>query len=166
MPSSMKNPHEKWKCNLERIKKAARREKKKNFCTVVKKPISRSSNVLCEWRFSVALENIFIFCFSLSNSAVTAKIAFLKEMGLNRLLSLSKSSVIPDLKQVNSKSSKNSSKSAKLEQTEKCNKKESETQKIDKTLKNGKSATTAKRSMLWTLRITNKSKNGLKKGKF
>lgn len=87
-------------------------------------------------------------------------------MGLNRLISLSKSSVLPDLKQVSSKSSKNSSKSAKLEQTEKCNKKELETQKIDKTLKNGKSATTAKKSMLWTLRITNKSKNGLKKGKF
>ena len=83
-------------------------------------------------------------------------------MGLNRLISLSKSSVLPDLKQVNSKASK----SAKLEQTEKCNKKESETQKIDKTLKNGKSATTAKKSMLWTLRITNKSKSGLKKGKF
>lgn len=90
-------------------------------------------------------------------------------MGLNRLISLSKSSVLPDLKQVNStKTSKTSSKNAKIEQTEKCNKKKEsseETQKIDKTLKNGKSATTTKKSVLWTLRITNKSKNGLKKGK-
>lgn len=87
-------------------------------------------------------------------------------MGLNRLLSLSKSSVLPDLKQINPKSSKSSSKNVKIEQTEKCKKKESsaETQKIDKTLKNGKSTTTTKKSMLWTLRITNKSKNGLKKG--
>lgn len=90
-------------------------------------------------------------------------------MGLNRLLSLSKSSVLPDFRQVTSKSSKSSSKNnAKLEsQTEKCKKKESseETEKIDKTLKNGKSSTTTKKSMLWTLRITNKSKSGLNKGK-
>lgn len=92
-------------------------------------------------------------------------------MGLNRLLSLSKNSVLPDLKQSNTTKSTKCSliKSAKTEQTEKCSKKKessSETQKIDKTLnKNGKSATTTKKSMLWTLRITNKSKSGLKKGK-
>lgn len=88
-------------------------------------------------------------------------------MGLNRFISLSKSSVLPDLKQSNSKSSKSTSKLNKTEQTEKCKKKETseETQKIDKTSKNGKSATTTKKSMLWTLRITNKSKSAVKKGK-
>jgi hypothetical protein len=89
-------------------------------------------------------------------------------MGLNRFISLSRSSVLPDFKQNGPKASKSSSKSSvKSEQTEKCNKKDvpkEETQKIDKTLKSGKSATTTKKSMLWNLRITNKSKIGLKKG--
>lgn len=91
-------------------------------------------------------------------------------MGLNRLLSLSKSNVLSDIGKSSEKSSKKCSKT-KLESKElkeKCKSCESsvvETQKIDKTLKNGKSTVTTKKSMLWTLRITNKSKNGLKKGK-
>ncbi|KAG5675797.1 hypothetical protein PVAND_005671 [Polypedilum vanderplanki] len=88
-------------------------------------------------------------------------------MGLNRFISLSRNSVLPDFKQVSSKPNKSSSNSVKIEhQTEKSAKKE-EIEKIDKTnLKNGKSATTTKKSMLWNLRITNKSKIGSKKGKF
>lgn len=88
-------------------------------------------------------------------------------MGLNRLLSLSKSNVLSDISKSSDKSTKKCSKS-KIEPKEKCKSSDSdvvETEKIDKTLKNGKSATTTKKSMLWTLRITNKSKNGLKKGK-
>jgi hypothetical protein len=90
-------------------------------------------------------------------------------MGLNRLISLSKSSVLPELKSSNSKSKDKISNSNLERQTEKCKKKESsavEEQKIDKTLKNGKSAIpTKKKSMLWNLRITNKSKTAVKKGK-
>lgn len=89
-------------------------------------------------------------------------------MGLNRFISLSRNSVLPE---INTKSSaklnKNSSKSdeksknkKKSQETQSCD----ETQKIDKTLKNGKSATTTKKSMLWNLRITNKSKISMKKG--
>lgn len=88
-------------------------------------------------------------------------------MGLNRLLSLSKSNVLSDVSKSSDKSSKKSSKT-KLEPKETCKSSESsvvETQKIDKTLKNGKSTTTTKKSMLWTLRITNMRKNLLKKGK-
>ena len=86
-------------------------------------------------------------------------------MGLNRFLSLSKSSVLPEINKSSAKSSKNSTKS-KVEPNEKnkndeCN---VETQKIDKTLKNGKSSTTTKKSLLWTLRITNKNKSNMKKG--
>lgn len=87
-------------------------------------------------------------------------------MGLNRLLSLSKGNILSDTSKSCEKPPKKSSKS-KADSKEKCKSSESgvETQKIDKTLKNGKSASTAKKSMLWTLRITNKNKSGLKKGK-
>jgi hypothetical protein len=93
-------------------------------------------------------------------------------MGLNRLLSLSKTSVLPEIKSVNSKGSKIAVKTNvdRENRNEKCRLKESSTdistQKIDKTLKNGKIATTTKKSMLWnTLRMTNKNKSVVKKGK-
>lgn len=87
-------------------------------------------------------------------------------MGLNRFLSLSRNSVLPEINKSSAKSSKNSSKSKLVELKEKNKNEEPsvETQKIDKTLKNGKSATTTKKSLLWTLRITNKNKSGMKKG--
>lgn len=87
-------------------------------------------------------------------------------MGLNRLLSLSKNSVLPEFNKSDAKTSKSCSKS-KSESKEKNKIQESsgETQKIDKTLKNGKSTVTTKKSMLWNLRITNKSKNAAKKGR-
>lgn len=95
-------------------------------------------------------------------------------MGLNRLMSLSKNSVLPDTKPINVKGSKFA-----VKKTENCeNRKEKcvarakdssgdvSSQKIDKTSKNLKIATTAKKSMLWnTLRITNKNKSADKKGK-
>lgn len=95
-------------------------------------------------------------------------------MGLNRLMSLSKNSVLPDTKPINLKGSKIA-----VKKTENCeNRKEKcvarakdssgdvSSQKIDKTSKNLKIATTAKKSMLWnTLRITNKNKSADKKGK-
>lgn len=93
-------------------------------------------------------------------------------MGLNRLLSLSKSSVLPEIKSINSKGSKIAVKTNtdRENRKEKCCAKESSadisTQKIDKTLKNGQIATTTKKSMLWnTLRMTNKNKSVAKKGK-
>jgi hypothetical protein len=93
-------------------------------------------------------------------------------MGLNRLISLSKSSVLPEIKSTSTKGSKIAVKTKPdcENRKEKCNFKEQSadisSQKIDKTLKNGKSATTTKKSMLWnTLRMTNKNKTGLKKGK-
>lgn len=93
-------------------------------------------------------------------------------MGLNRLLSLSKTSVLPEIKTVNSKGSKIAVKTNtdRENRKEKCKIKETSadisTQKIDKTLKNGKIATTTKKSMLWnTLRMTNKNKSVVKKGK-
>lgn len=93
-------------------------------------------------------------------------------MGLNRLLSLSKTSVLTDIKTVNSKGSKIAVKTNvdRENRKEKCRMKETSadisTQKIDKTLKNGKIATTTKKSMLWnTLRMTNKNKSVVKKGK-
>lgn len=99
------------------------------------------------------------------------KIAQPWKMGLNRLISLSKNSVLPDIKSTGTKSSKTSVKTKPDCENgkEKCKIKESNAdispQKIDKTLKNGKSATTTKKSMLWnTLRITNKNKSCVKKG--
>lgn len=93
-------------------------------------------------------------------------------MGLNRLISLSKNSVLPDVKSVNAKGSKIAVKKSSdgENRKEKCKVKESgadiSSQKIDKTLKNGKIAATTKKSMLWnTLRITNKNKSCVKKGK-
>lgn len=77
-------------------------------------------------------------------------------MGLNRFISLSKNSVLPEINKNSSKlveKNKNQEKNCIVE-----------TQKIDKTLKNGKNATTTKKSMLWNLRITNKNKNNMKKG--
>jgi hypothetical protein len=88
------------------------------------------------------------------------------KMGLNRLLSLSKNSVLPEINKSGAKTSKSCSK-IKSESKEKNKIQDSsgETQKIDKTLnKNGKSTMTTKKSMLWNLRITNKSKNAAKKG--
>lgn len=84
-------------------------------------------------------------------------------MGLNRFISLSRNSVLPE---INKSGVKNSSK-IKSELKEKSKIEEPkvvETEKIDKTLKSGKSTVTTKKSMLWTLRITNKNKSGLKKG--
>ena len=94
-------------------------------------------------------------------------------MGLNRLISLSKNSVLPDNKVANVKCSKIAvRKNLDCEnRKEKCQVKEScpvdiSSQKIDKISKNGKSATTTKKSMLWnTLRLTNKNKACVKKGK-
>lgn len=95
-------------------------------------------------------------------------------MGLNRLMSLSKNSVLPDTKPISVKGSKIAVK--KIENCE--NRKEKcvaqgkdlsgdvSSQKIDKTSKNLKIATTAKKSMIWnTLRITNKNKSAANKGK-
>lgn len=95
-------------------------------------------------------------------------------MGLNRLMSLSKNSVRPDAKPINVKGSKIAVK--KIEncenRKEKCVAQEKDlsgdvsSQKIDKTSKNLKIATTAKKSMIWnTLRITNKNKSAVMKGK-
>ena len=91
-------------------------------------------------------------------------------MGLNRLISLSKNSVLSDIKSTSTKSSKIAVKTKPdcENRKEKCKIKESSAdispQKIDKTLKNGKNSTTTKKSMLWnTLRITNKNKS-VKKG--
>lgn len=101
-------------------------------------------------------------------------------MGLNRLISLSKSSVLPDIRSTKPKSSKIAVKTRpdcdeNRKEKEKCKVKENSadisTEKIDKTLTNGKSATTtttttSKKSMLWsTLRMTNKNKPCVKKGK-
>lgn len=93
-------------------------------------------------------------------------------MGLNRLLSLSKTSVLPEIKAVNPKGSKIAVKTQadRENRKEKCRVKETSadisTQKIDKTLKNGKIVATTKKSMLWnTLRMTNKNKTVVKKGK-
>lgn len=97
-------------------------------------------------------------------------------MGLNRLISLSKSSVLPEIKSTKLKSSKIAVKTRpdcdeNRKEKEKCKVKENpsdiSTEKIDKTSKNGKSATTTtKKQMLWnTLRMTNKNKPCLKKGK-
>lgn len=85
-------------------------------------------------------------------------------MGLNKLLSLSRGNILSD---VSKSSEKPPKKCSKADSKEKCKIESSvvETQKIDKTLKNGKSASTTKKSMLWTLRITNKNKNVPKKGK-
>lgn len=92
-------------------------------------------------------------------------------MGLNRLLSLSKNSVLPEHKQPSAKASKIAVKttSDRENRKEKCKVKESSADisstKIDKTIKNGKSASTTKKSMLWnTLRMTNKNKGSAKKG--
>lgn len=96
-------------------------------------------------------------------------------MGLNKLISMSKNSVIPDLKTVNQKNSKNSSKT----KSERENRKEKVKQKdingnlevncAQKNEKNSKSVkvpATTKKSLLWnTLRITNKNKNPIKKGR-
>lgn len=129
-------------------------EEKILFCVLVK-PISWSDDVLCVWsEFLVWRENIQPW-----------------KMGLNRLLSLSKSNVVPELKSASSKPSKIAVKTSsdRENRKEKCKVKETSadisTQKIDKTLKNGKSATTTKKSILWnTLRITNKNKSCVKKG--
>lgn len=92
------------------------------------------------------------------------------KMGLNRLISLSKGSVMPEIKSTTVKGSKIAVKTTD-NRKEKCRGSESgadmSSAKIDnKTLKNGKSATTTKKSMLWnTLRMTNKNKNCVKKGK-
>lgn len=90
-------------------------------------------------------------------------------MGLNRLISLSKNSVLPDIKV----ESPNGSKIAKKSQSERENRKETyknlvpneDSQKeIHKILKSEKSANT-KKSILWsTLRISNKNKNSANKG--
>lgn len=85
------------------------------------------------------------------------------KMGLNRLLSLSKNSVLPEVKSVNVKASKIAVKTSENRRETSA---DISVQKIDKTLKNGKSATTTKKSMLWnTLRMTNKNKSCVKKGK-
>lgn len=96
-------------------------------------------------------------------------------MGLNRLISLSKNSVLPEIKTTKLKGSKIAVKTRpdcdeNRKEKEKCKVKENSAdisaEKIDKTLKNGKSATATKKSMLWnTLRMTNKNKPCVKKGK-
>lgn len=93
-------------------------------------------------------------------------------MGLNRFISLSKNSVLPEVKPVNVKGSKIAVKKPPdcENKKEKCRVKEASadisSQKIDKTLKNVKIATTTKKSTIWnTLRITNKSKNCVNKGR-
>lgn len=92
-------------------------------------------------------------------------------MGLNRLLSLSKNSVLPELKPVSQKGSKIASKTGwereKLKEKNKIqDTSENELKKIDKNVTNVKSLTSTKKSMIWsTLRITSKSKSSSKKGK-
>lgn len=93
-------------------------------------------------------------------------------MGLNRFISLSKSSVLPEVKSVNAKSSKIAVKKPPDCENRKKKYKVKEasadisSQKIDKTVKNVRIATTTKKSMIWnTLRITNKDKSCVNKGK-
>lgn len=93
-------------------------------------------------------------------------------MGLNRFISLSRNSVLPEVKSANAKSSKIAVKKPEdcENRKQKCKVKEAiadiSSQKIDKTLKNTKIATTTKKSMIWnTLRITNKNKSCVNKGK-
>lgn len=88
---------------------------------------------------------------------------------------MSKNSVLPEIKSTKLKGSKIAVKTKpdcdeNQKEKEKCKVKENPAdisfEKIDKVSKNGKSATTTKKSMLWnTLRMTNKNKPCVKKGK-
>lgn len=94
------------------------------------------------------------------------------KMGLNRLLSLSKNSVLPEIKPVNQKGTKTTQKTGWerekfKEKTKIQDTSENELKKIDKNVANVKSLTGTKKSMIWsTLRITSKSKSSSKKGKY
>lgn len=96
-------------------------------------------------------------------------------MGLNKLLSMSKNSVLSDLKPPNQKNSKNTNKSNRERENRKEKAKQKDingnvevniAQKNEKNTKSVKVPATTKKSLLWnTLRITNKNKNPIKKGK-
>lgn len=89
---------------------------------------------------------------------------------------MSKNSVMPDLKTVNPKNSKNTNKSSRERENRKEKVKQKDingnlevnvTEKNEKNSKSVKVPSTTKKSLLWnTLRITNKNKNPAKKGKF